>query len=69
VFDVTRRETFRNVKKWVEEIKAEGNSNVVLVLIANKIDLTTERVVQKAEGQKLARESDMIYVETSAKCQ
>ena len=41
VFDVTRRDTFRNVRKWVEEIKAEGNSNVILVLIANKIDLTT----------------------------
>lgn len=48
VYDVTRKETFRNARRWIDEIRAEANPSVVLVLIANKIDLTADREVQKA---------------------
>lgn len=39
VYDVTRKDTFRSVKRWVEEVRSEGNGEIVLVLIANKTDM------------------------------
>lgn len=41
--------------------------STVLVLVCNKIDLYEKRVVSKNEGMKLAKDNDMIYIETSAK--
>ena len=38
-----------------------------MILIANKCDLTYERVVSKAEGQNFAKMHNITYMETSAK--
>ena len=37
------------------------------MLIANKVDRTSERVVTREMGEKLASENDVTYIETSAK--
>lgn len=47
VFDLTRKETFRSVSRWVEDVKNNSNKDVVLVLIGNKTDLPQERVVHR----------------------
>lgn len=39
VFDLTRKETFRSVSRWVEDVKNNSNKDVILVLIGNKTDL------------------------------
>ena len=68
VFDVSRKDTFENISKWVLEADSYINSKVVVkLLIANKIDLQTERVVSKTESENLAREYGMLYCECSAK--
>ena len=40
---------------------------MTLVLIGNKIDLEDKRVISTEEGQKFAKQNDMIFFETSAK--
>jgi len=62
VFDITRKESFRNVARWVEDVKNNSNRDVILVLIGNKCDLIQERMVSKEEAFKLARDYDMLYV-------
>ena len=62
VFDITRKESFRNVARWVEDVKNNSNKDVILVLIGNKCDLVQERMVSKEEAFKLARDYDMLYV-------
>ena len=47
VFDTTRKDSFRNVARWVEDIRNNGKKDVVLVLIGNKIDLVHERMVSR----------------------
>ncbi len=65
VFDCTRRETFDNVKQWYNEaIRVE--KDIMLMLIANKIDLEDQRVVTEEEGKALADELGVAYFETSA---
>lgn len=66
VCDVTRRETFDNVKIWWDEIIKEAEG-ITLILVGNKIDLVDSRQVSKEEGEALANELGLSYIETSAK--
>ena len=66
LFDVHKRESFNNVKKWVEDINVgTNNKKVNMYLIGNKIDL--EREVSKEEGISIAEELGMKYFESSNK--
>ncbi|PRQ18284.1 putative small GTPase superfamily, P-loop containing nucleoside triphosphate hydrolase [Rosa chinensis] len=62
VFDVTRRETFRNLTKWLEDTSQHANRNITIMLIGNKCDLA--RVVRE-EGEQFAKENGLLYLETS----
>ena len=66
-FDITRRETFISLGKWLEETKNNGNPNMIIVLVANKIDLDSQRVVSREEAEKFAKENKLLYIEASAK--
>ncbi|MFX1256430.1 MAG: GTP-binding protein [Promethearchaeota archaeon] len=66
VFDVTRKETFENIKLWHEDI-LKVTEGIAFILVGNKIDLENERVVSKAEGEELAQKLGLSYIETSAK--
>ena len=39
VYDITRRETFTQLTKWLAEARENGSSNMVIMLIGNKSDL------------------------------
>ncbi|MFX1452577.1 MAG: hypothetical protein ACFFCM_17195, partial [Promethearchaeota archaeon] len=71
-YDVTRKESFDNVKGWyqtifdVVEVK-KSKEITPCMIIGNKIDLRDKRVVNMDEGLKLAESLDSLYVETSAK--
>ena len=67
VYDVTNRISFENVNKnWFSEIK-KVSPNISLILVGNKIDLENDRVVSTEEGESLAQELKLSYIETSAK--
>lgn len=69
VFDITRKETFKNCVRWVEDVKNNSNKDVIMVLVGNKSDMLNERMVSRNEALKLARDYEMLYIETSAKNQ
>lgn len=45
VYDCTDQETFSNVKQWLEEIDRYACDNVNKLLVGNKCDLHTKKVV------------------------
>lgn len=45
VYDCTDQESFNNVKQWLEEIERYACENVNKLLVGNKCDLTTKKVV------------------------
>ncbi len=45
VYDVTDQESFNNVKQWLNEIDRYANENVNKLLVGNKSDLTSKKVV------------------------
>merc|ERR1711981_965560 len=54
VFDITNRQSFENVNKWVKDVRDERDDDGM-------------RQVKTEEGVELARELDVMYVEVSAK--
>lgn len=67
VYDITRRETFLHLTRWLEEARQNANPDMVIMLIGNKSDLEHRRQVSKEEGQRFAKEHNLIFLETSAK--
>lgn len=39
VYDITRRESFHHLSRWLEEAQQNGNPNMTIMLIGNKSDL------------------------------
>lgn len=68
VYDITRRDTFTHIENWLNEVKENGNPDMVIMLIGNKADLgETKRRVTYEEGERFAKEHGLIFLETSAK--
>ena len=42
VYDITRRQTFENVKFWLDSLLAQSESSISLMLVGNKLDLVEE---------------------------
>lgn len=67
VYDVTCRESFQEVKNWIKSVRSNStNRSLTIALVGNKIDLATDQVVTTEEGETLARESGLLFFETSA---
>ncbi|KAH6796639.1 RAB GTPase-like protein H1E [Perilla frutescens var. hirtella] len=67
VYDVANRQSFLNTTKWVEEVRTERGGDVIIVLVGNKTDLVDKRQVSIEEGDGKARDSGIMFIETSAK--
>ncbi|XP_030525546.1 ras-related protein RHN1-like isoform X2 [Rhodamnia argentea] len=67
VYDISSMDTFVRAKKWVEELQRQGNTNLVMALVANKSDLDPKREVQNEDAEQFAQENGMFFIETSAK--
>lgn len=61
------RQSFNNVQRWVEEVRAERGSDVIIVVVGNKTDLADRRQVSMEEGEARAKELGVMFIETSAK--
>ena len=67
VYDVTNQESFDNVRKWLREIDCYASENVSKLLVGNKCDLTTKKVVDCKTAKNLAEELGFTFLETSVK--
>ncbi|KAG4210804.1 hypothetical protein ERO13_A02G068400v2 [Gossypium hirsutum] len=69
VYDVTRRDTFTDLSDiWAKEIDLYStNQDCIKMLVGNKVDKESERVVSKKEGIDFAREYGCLFIECSAK--
>jgi small GTP-binding protein len=66
VFDLNNRESYDNLKIWIQSIKLKVvNKKVKQILIGNKLDL--KREISFEEGQEFANDHGLTYFETSAK--
>ena len=67
IYDITNRDSFKNLENWLSEIEENANKNVLKFLIGNKCDLENDREIETKEGQDFANRNVMQFMETSAK--
>ncbi|TVT97419.1 hypothetical protein EJB05_57335, partial [Eragrostis curvula] len=66
VYDVTKVTTFENVKMWLKDLRNHADSNIVVMLIGNKIDLKHLRSVAVEDAASFAEREGLLFIETSA---
>ena len=67
IYDVTDKDSFKNLSNWLIEIEKNASKNVLKVLIGNKVDIEDKRVVTYSQGKEFADTYGLKYIETSAK--
>ena len=66
VYDVSKKDTFTSVERWLQELKNGCDSDIVIMIVGNKADLTQEREVNENEGVEFAQKQKAFFIETSA---
>ena len=55
IYDITNKDSFKSIEKWVKELKEHADSNVIMMLAGNKLDLESQRQVDTEEGIDYAK--------------
>ncbi|XP_073287409.1 ras-related protein RABA4d-like isoform X3 [Primulina huaijiensis] len=66
VYDMTKRQSFDHMARWLEELRGHADKNIVIMLIGNKCDLGTLRAVPSEDAQEFAERENLYFMETSA---
>ncbi|XP_013931243.1 PREDICTED: ras-related protein Rab-37 isoform X3 [Thamnophis sirtalis] len=67
LYDITSKVSFDSIRAWLTEIHDYAQKDVVIMLLGNKADMSSERVIRTEDGESLAREYGVPFMETSAK--
>ena len=68
VYSVIDRKTFEEINDFYEQIlRVKDADKVPMVLVGNKCDLESERVISADEGKQFAKQLSIPSLETSAK--
>ena len=51
------RESFNHVSTWLADARSLASSDIVIVLVGNKVDKDDEREVQFIEADRFAKEN------------
>ena len=66
-YDITDKQSFRDVENWLAEVEKHANEKVNKLLVGNKCDLENQRQVSYEEGKAYADQLGIKFIETSAK--
>ncbi|KXN90058.1 Ras-related protein Rab-4A [Leucoagaricus sp. SymC.cos] len=66
VYDITNRESFTNLDRWLADARALASSHLVVVLVGNKLDREEDREVEWAEASRWAAENNVHFLEASS---
>jgi len=66
VFSITDRQSFDDLDHWLNDLQTLCLPNAAILLVGNKIDLVSERVILETEIESFRSRHGMEYFETSA---
>jgi len=66
VYDITNKKSFDNLDRWISDLKTNGDEKISIVLLGNKSDLESQRVISTEEGKNKAELFKFAFMETSA---
>lgn len=66
VYDITKRQSFDHIPRWLEELRSHADKNIVIMLVGNKSDLEDQRAVSTDDAKEFAQAEGLFFLETSA---
>jgi len=66
VYDIANYSTFKNVERWLTELRDNADRNIFIMLVGNKSDLRHLREVPTDEAKAFAENHKLSFIETSA---
>ncbi|KAG6536167.1 ras-related protein RGP1-like [Zingiber officinale] len=66
VYDITKRQSFDHMARWLDELRTHADRNIVIMLIGNKSDLGSLRAVSIDDAKEFAQRENLFFMETSA---
>jgi len=66
VYDIAKNTTFKNVDRWLTELRENAATNIVIMLVGNKSDLRHLREVPTETAKEYAEKNGLSFIETSA---
>ncbi|TRM69978.1 ras family-domain-containing protein [Schizophyllum amplum] len=66
VYDITNRDSFTNLSRWLADARALASPDLVVVLVGNKSDREEEREVEWSEASRWAAENSVHFLEASS---
>ena len=67
VYDVTSQDSFDHVNDWLKEVNRYASEGTCKLLVGNKSDRTTDKVVSTDVAKEFADDIGVPFLETSAK--
>ena len=67
IFDLTRDDTYEELKTWYSEMNKTLKMDIPLMLIGNKSDLISDKLPKAEDYKAFAESIGSVFVETSAK--
>ena len=67
MFDLTKEETFVDIKSWIELIKEECGNHIPILLVGNKSDLKDQQFIPEEMIKKYTEDQNLEYIQTSSK--
>ncbi len=66
VYDISKSLTFKNVERWLSELRENASGNICIMLVGNKCDLRHLREVPTETAKDFAEKNGLFFIETSA---
>lgn len=66
VYDITKYRTFEHLDRWLKEIRAYADKDLVVMLVGNKSDLNHLRAVMTDDAMAFSEQHSLAFIETSA---
>ena len=67
MYDITDKSSFVSIPDWIQSVRDIKGDDFPLLLLGNKIDKKEERIISSEEGEELAKEYKIDFLETSNK--
>jgi len=67
VFDISNKASFSGVSKWMQEISSFASEGIPIILVGNKSDLASDRIVEEDVVKEFVNTHAIPYIESSAK--
>jgi small GTP-binding protein len=66
VYSIDSEESFQSLDSWLELVKKSNDEDIILGLIANKVDLASDKTISNERGQEYAKKIGATFKATSA---